>query len=116
MEEFFSSDKTHLADAESTHKRIRYARILTDRILADDYHDMIFRSHYERWGRPVYGSEKHDIGCVMTINYPNANTDEEKERQRREHLALSRHVESMKQQDIDSLFGTLKKYIQCWWD
>lgn len=118
MERFFSSDRTHLANSDKTRARIQYARILTDRILTDEYFSMAFKAHGKKWGEPVYESIPNEDRptSTLTISYPNVNTKRDGELCHRDARAAISHSDAMKKQDIDELFATMAKYIQGWWD
>jgi len=112
MEAFFGSDMVHLMNSDSTHERVKYARILTDRILADEYFTMAFEAHEKRWGKVMYGIE----GNRFTTDFPGVETERDAELCARDARVAFAHETAMKKQDIDELFATMAKYIQGWWD
>lgn len=116
MERFFSGDDTHLENSDKTLTQIKYARILTDRILADEYLNMAFRIHEKKWGKAVYGSIPSECGATFTVNYPNVKTERDEEHARRDARAAFQRSDLAKKQDIDELFAIMAKHIQGWWD
>jgi len=118
MERFFASDDTHLENSDKTLTQIKYARILTDRILADEYYKGAWMEHDRKWGELVLGSTPSDDGLtsVMTMDYPNVKTEKDRAQERRDNRIALMRLEKAKQRDIDELFAIMANHIQGWWD
>ena len=119
MEKFFGGEGAHLSNADNVCDRIRYARILTDRLLADDYEMAVMDRHYARWGEPIFEwlpYEEDDASVELEIRHPGIVTEQDAEMERREFRRAIESAKMSKQQDVDQLFGIMAKYIQRWWD
>ena len=96
----------------NTEKRMRVARILTDRLIRNNYVENALFWHDKRWGEAKFET----VDCEWVITYPNVRNRRDKEMQSREITRCYKHSDYMRQQDIDMLFGIMGKYIQGWWD
>jgi len=118
MERFFASSDTHLENSDKVRDQIEHARVLTDLILADEYFVNAFRSHEEKWGKPVYGSIPSEDGLTSewTVDYPNVKTEQDKIDEHCEGRAKILRSVVAKEQDIDELFAIMARRLQGWWD
>ena len=92
---------------------------LLDRLIEDEYFEMAFKKHYEKWGHPDLSwrdSEEHKGMCVLNIDYPNVKTDEDKNAEKKDFKFASTHEAKQREQDLDLLFKLMRKHIQGWWD
>jgi len=54
--------------------------------------------------------------CELTITHPNVITDEDEKSQSKDFKNACKHEVSLREQDLDILFKTMRKHIQTWWD
>lgn len=102
---------------EKSAKQIRICITLLDRLIRDDYHDMVFKDHYKKWGEPRLGWEpESDNMCRMTTYQINVRNPQDKKQEEAEARILYNRVEELKQQDLNMLFEIMRKNIRSWWD
>lgn len=98
-------------------KQLKLCNLLLDRIIKDDYHDMIYKEHDEKWGpmkmdlSPCKDGEHYK----SIISRPNAITEEEKAQELKDYRSLMKKEPYMVDQDINMLFDTIKKRHRNWW-
>lgn len=109
----------HHLNAERDADNIQVCVNLLDRLLKDEYHEMVFKLHDKKWGRPKFNWDdvKDKPGyCSLRIERPNVITEKDKEQERKEFRRISGHEEQLRKQDIRYLFKMMTKHIQGWWD
>lgn len=109
----------HAANAEQTAKQVKVARVLCQRILADEYCALEYRHHKERWGELYHTttpSSTHPKLMTMHFHYKKAVTPEEYKKASKEDLHINTREEYLLTQDINYLFKHLAKYLRYWWD
>lgn len=92
---------------------------LLDRLIADDYHEMAFKKHDEKWGDielRTKPSEKYKDLYSVDVHRDNIKTKEDEELERKEFKKACEHETYLREQDLDLLFKNMRKYIQTWWD
>jgi hypothetical protein len=104
--------------AGRTAKEIRTAELILDRLIQNDYCRCELDSHDEKWGeleiewKPIENSR-----FIRSIFYRGkANTLELEEKEGKERRRIYEHEEYMRNQDLDYLFGYMRRKIQGWWD
>ena len=118
MEKNFREHGHHLNHEKDADKMKRCV-LLLDRIIKDEYHDMVFKNHDEKWGDIDFKftpCEDREGYSELDIIRSNAKTKEEKEQERQEFRRIMRNPEKLLQQDVDTLFKFLNKHIRTWWD
>lgn len=104
---------------EKTAKKIKLCVNLLDRIIKDDYIMNALYLHEKKWGEvdikftPIEDNEEYG---ELNIELKKETTQEEKMTEERRRLRLYKHSDYMKKQDIDMLFETMRKHVECWWD
>lgn len=94
---------------------------LCKRIHRDQYDDIPMRQHQERWGKckleflPPDPNGNPHLGRIE-ISTPEAKTDAEKSLETYEILAISKHADNQRKQDIRYLGMMLEKYMLRWWE
>ena len=109
----------HHTMAERDADNMKIAVNLLDRIIKDEYHEMVYKHHDEKWGEMDFQfipCEDREGFSELHVEYANAKTDEDKKQQRKEYKQLMKRPEELKAQDKDMLFKILKKHIFTWWD
>jgi hypothetical protein len=117
-EQFIRYNGVHVKNIQDADK-IKKCVLLLDRLIKDKYHENIFDYHYKKWGSPeMIFSDVEDLSDYKSLNieYPNVKTEKDRENQRKEFNLKIKSEEQMKDQDLDMLFKTMRKYIQTWWD
>ena len=102
-------------DADSIKKCV----LLLERLIKDEYHENAFKPHEKKWGESdmIFTDIESSPGtCKLDIVYPNVNTPEDEELEKKDFKRAMDHEANMKQQDINMLFDLMKKHIQSWWD
>jgi len=118
MEDLIRNRGQHLYREKDADK-IKLCINLLNRLIKDEYHEMVFKDHDKKWGESHFNFIPLNDGSEcsqLEITYDNAITDKEKNQQSKEFRKLSPKVEEQKKQDIDFLFDYMKKHIQGWWD
>lgn len=109
----------HHVDAEKDADNIKICLNLLNRILKNEYHEMVYKDHDKKWGESHFNwtDLEHKPGYKeLHITRDNAITEKEKEQEIKEYRALMLREGEMAKQDIDYLYDIIKKYILHWWD
>ena len=109
----------HHVDAEKDADKIRVCVCLLNRIIDDEYHEMVYKDHDKKWGDTHFRWEEYDGNedlCELHIDRDNVKTKEDKDQERKEFRALMHREGELKTQDLKYLYQTLAKYILHWWD
>lgn len=112
MEKFFRGEDAWSLYGERDADNIKKCILLIDRILEQDYSEMAFKKHDEKWGE-IQMDFKPDR--ILNIYRPNV-TPENKELERKENSKCHEHEDYLAKQDLEYLFHLLVKYVRCWWD
>lgn len=107
--------ENHLIDAN----RIKSCVTILDRLMEDVYHDMAFEKHYKKWGEPKMSfkpSDEYPDCSQLHIKYPNVKTKQDEELEREGFRKASEHEVKLRESDLETLFRTMHKHIQEWWD
>jgi hypothetical protein len=86
-----------------------------DRLIADDYHDIAFKEHDEKWGKLeiIFGKKGNSR---IYFSRPNAITEEQIQQETDESKKLWEKSNEMKQHDLTILFETMRENVLKWWD
>jgi len=104
-------------NSEKDADRIKICVNLLKRLMDDDYHDMVFKQHDKKWGAPYFSwiDIKDRPGySKLKIVKPNVITKEDEEKEISEYRSLMQIEGNSRQQDVDYLFETIRKYHQEW--
>jgi hypothetical protein len=97
--------------------KIKVCVNLLDRIIKDEYDQMVYKKHDEKWGDIELKTISRADGLPeLIISRPNVVTDKEIAQEKKEQRLLIEKPDKMKYQDKDLLFKLLKKHILSWWD
>jgi hypothetical protein len=102
-------------DADS----IRKCVLILKRLKEDDYHNMAFKPYYKKWGEAemLFTDIEDEPGLSsLQLKYPNVITEQDEILQNKEFKRYSDSEQTLKEQDLDMLFGLMRKHIQSWWD
>jgi len=107
-----SANRKHDAD------KIKLCVLLLERLRDDNYFEMAYKQHHEKWGEPEFDwIDTDDPDLVeLKIKHDNVITEEDKKQERKEFKTATEHENYLRQQDLEMLFGLMRKHIQCWWD
>lgn len=122
--------KLHLAEQYIRHHGIHVNNIrdanqikmcinLLDRLIKDEYHEIAFKRHEEKWGLPKFiwnDANSDEKMYELIIKYPNVKTDKDKKSQNKDFGFASSRETELREQDLDLLFGYMRKHIQGWWE
>lgn len=113
----------HHTNCETDAKNMRIARLLLERVLEDDYHNMVFKNHDRKWGELDLSSEVSHLDVngdpvmyELIFSRPNANTTELKKQERTEYRRLMQKPEDMRRRDLEYAMDIISKQLLCWWD
>jgi len=99
--------------------KIKLCVNLLDRLIADDYHEIAFKRHDEKWGAGELNFKKlpeNDELYEGIISHKHVHTEEDKEKERKDFKTAYEHEQYLKNQDKEMLFKLMNKYIEGWWD
>lgn len=117
MEDFFYSDKTMAVDSKKRAKQIQICRILTDRLLKDEYADYAQEQIDKKWGKAQFLTKPFSKNLVeLDIVREKVKTEKDKEKVNKEVLSIGKLEQKMIDQDIRLLFNIMRKNIRDWWD
>lgn len=102
----------HFIGSEKTADKMKICINLLDRLIKDEYNDMVFKKHDEKWGH----AEMSNYLSRLMITRSNINSEKDEEKERKEFLRLCKKECSMRIQDVEYLFKIMSKHIQTWWD
>jgi len=90
-----------------------------DRLIKDDYYDMVFKQIEEEFGRLEFESKPLEGGCSSITFYRDKvdrNNEKEVERERKKSRAAHKRIDYLKKQDKMFVFNQMCKHIDSWWD
>ena len=117
MEKYFRHADI-IMDSKKYADKIKICVNLLDRILKDEYHDIVFKNHDKKWG-------KIDISFKSVKDKPEYNEliitrkkvkPEDEEQERKEFNILVKKEHELELQDIEMLYKILNENILKWWD
>lgn len=100
-------------------KALKLAIKLAGRLKDDNYSMRAWDRHGKKWGElktwftPCEGKEGYS---TWNSSRPKAVTEEEKEQERKEHLAGSLLSDKVMEREQKWLFDILRKHLRYWWD
>jgi hypothetical protein len=105
-------------DAASDADKILICINCLDRLIKDEYQEIAFKEHEEKWGRLLWDSKKDEKRSVYHLNIYREKvlTPEEKEQEIEESKRCWEFAETMKHNDLETLFEIMKKESLGWWD
>jgi len=116
MEKLFRVHGNHVESSKDADD-IKICINLLNRILKNEYGEMVFKNHDEKWGEPKFSWETIDKQECMGLNIIRENvTVKNEEQERKEFKELIKREDILKKQDINYLFNYLAKHIRNWWD
>lgn len=118
MEKFFREKGIHLY-AEKDADNIKYAILILNRIIKDNYYDNAFKPHRKKYGEShfLWNDIKDSKYKELEIVYDrDPKTDKEKEKEKRLHKQCIEREIYLKNQDLEMFFRHLRKHMNDWWD
>jgi len=108
----------HHINAERDADKIKVCVLLLKRIMDDEYSEMAFKRHEEKWGDSVMSFVKTDNPNLsrMLIEYDSVKTEKDEAEERKDFRRAMEHEDYLRKQDIDTLFKIMSKQISSWWD
>jgi hypothetical protein len=109
----------HSVNSTETAFEIKKCILLLNRLIDDNYDELVFKKHHKKWGEPIFNwndcKDKKDC-YSLRIEQKNVKTDKDKKQESKEFERLCKHINMLKKQDIEYLFKLMNKHIQTWWD
>lgn len=102
----------HYVGSEKEADRLKLCVLLLDRLIDDNYYDIVFKNHEKKWGSLTLGTS--DGKC--NISREKVYTEEDSYQEMKESKKLYQKENDLRKQDVDMLFDTIKKYVEGWWD
>ena len=87
--------------------------MLLNRLIEDNYFDLVFRPHDKKWGESKMYFKDNGY---LEIEYSNVKTEQDQVNQKKDFKNRMSGVEYLNKQDLEYLFDTLNKNIRNWWD
>jgi hypothetical protein len=111
----------HAIQEDQDMKALKVAIKLAGRLKEDKYSDSFYRRHDKKWGEMKHwftdvDSNDRTKGSLWNHSRPNANTQEEKDQESKEHLANCYAAEDKTKREERWLYDILHKYLRRWWD
>jgi hypothetical protein len=119
MVKAFSSDKAMCAKASEKVRKMKFALSMIDIINnhQDWKYETLLKPHYEKWGEPKLKTKELSDGIrIVEIIYPNVETKEQDEQERKEYMELTIKAEEHLNYLYQQLFEFIGKNIRNWWD
>lgn len=117
--ELLEPELVHHLYAERDKKRIRMCITLLYRVINDTYENEFHKKHDAKWGKSSWRFEPCEDQpgfSELFFDRRNVRTAEEKEQERCEFMAGTKHAYEQKQKAIDFVMKTIAKYAMHWWD
>lgn len=114
----FYETEAHQIKAEKHVDKMKTCINIIDRIIDDNYHDVVFKNYYEKWGQPEIKFIK-DEGINrnrVEVIHSKVITAQDKIKSLGEYRKLIDKEEYMVKQDIALLFRIFTKHLRSWWD
>lgn len=114
----FYETEAHQIKAEKHVDKMKLCINIIDRIIDDNYHDIVFKNYYEKWGQTEIKLTKDvdDGRSRVEITNSKVITPQDKVKSLGEYRKLLDKEEYMVKQDIALLFRTFNKHLRSWWD
>jgi len=117
MEKFFREKGIHV-DHEKDADNIKFAILVMNRIMKDEYYTNAFLPYRRKYGESHFNwIDKNNGTCELDITLDKQPVTE-KEIEQEKHLfrKYSSHEDHLKKQDLSIFFNHLRRYILTWWD
>lgn len=117
MEKGFRDEGHHIGDIKNANE-IKICILLLNRIIDDDYFEMVFKHHDKKWGKLKMSFEKTDNKYLqdLKLTHPNVKTKSDDVVEEKESKRLFNLAEYLHRQDIEYLFHIINRKIRCWWN
>jgi len=114
----FYETEAHQIKAEKHVDKMKLCINIIDRIIDDNYHDIVFRNYYEKWGQSEIKFIKDGDTNLNRVEIVHSKviTPQDKIRSLNEYRKLLDKEEYMVKQDIKLLFEIFTKHMRSWWD
>jgi hypothetical protein len=92
--------------------RVKMARLLLKRLVEDNYYELAYKFHEQKWGEIKLEIENSHLRTY----YEKAITSEDKALARREAIDCTMREIYLGNQDLRQLSEILGKHLSHWWD
>jgi hypothetical protein len=114
----FYETEAHQIKAEKHVDKMKTCINIIDRIIDDNYHDVVFKNYYEKWGQTEIkfikdeGTNRNRVEVI----HSKVITQQDRIKSLDEYRKLTDKEEYMVKQDISLLFRLFTKHLRSWWD
>lgn len=112
-----------LENSDEISNEIRYTINLLNKFIKDEYAENALIPHYEKWGNQkiIWIKDEqlsHDDFVLhsMNLEYEKTLTEQEKEQEREEFVAIIHKADAERQEDLKKAFTFMAEHIERWWD
>jgi len=106
-------------NCEKDADKIKKTIDMLDRMIADEYEEIFFKPHDEKWGKPKMSWKdvpNHPGCCEAIFERSGVKTKEDEEMERKEFMETMKLAEKEHQNDYNKFFGMLARNLRRWWD
>lgn len=108
----------HSVNSEDYAKQMELAAFALKRLMEDEYHENAFIHHDRKWGKlDMWGTPtKNPELTELNFNRRKVCNRDAYDQEAKESKRLQEHVRNMRNQDLDLVYTTMRKYSEGWWD
>jgi hypothetical protein len=103
-------------DAQSDADKIKICIECLDRLIKDEYHDVAFKEHDEKWGDLKMELRKGKKYGKVLFSRPNAISEEQIKQEIEESRKCWEFADVLQKNDLATLFQIMEKESLRWWD
>jgi len=117
--EYLHRNYSHIKNGDIIADQLKVVKLLTKRLIEDNYIEKIWNDHDKKWGeiKLNYESTPTYKNCVeVFLKRENIKTEEDKKQERKEFRRMSDKEIMLRKQDKEYLFELMNKNIEGWWN
>jgi len=117
--EYLHKNYSHLKDGDIIANQLKVVKLLTQRLIEDNYIEEIWNNHDKKWGEIKFNYESTPAykNCVeVFLKRENIKTEEDVKQERKEFRRVTDQEIMLRKQDREYLFKLMNRNIEGWWD
>jgi len=117
--EYLHRNYSNLKNGDIIAHQLKVVKLLTQRLIEDNYIEKIWNNHDKKWGEIKFNYEATPIykNCVeVFLKRENIKTEEDVKQERKEFRRMTDQEIMLRNQDREYLFKLMNKNIEGWWD